>query len=217
MIDIYYTLDKLSASRLNVLHNLKNGRPLTKAKKETMEFGRQLHQACLQPVQYAAALARKESVYYDLFKYKIQSMKAAVYKNEIFKMLYFDPFAIIEEDHFFLEDKYDLECKLRADIAVKPRNTVFDLKSTAETTREGFEARIEEYGYHRQGAFYLDGVGCESFIIVAVSKTFPHNTFSFQMTNDHPLIIKGRKENEELIDYYLDNRHTINFNELMAA
>jgi hypothetical protein len=214
-VDIYYQLDKISQSRLNVVKSLRDGEMINKVKKETLDFGHQFHEATLQKIKYKNNLLCLPE--YKPYKHKIANMVKAAQGNAVLQMLLSDPESIIEDDHFFNEDRYDLECKLRADILNKARRTVLDLKSTSETTREGFEAAIRKYGYHRQGAFYLDALECDIFIIVAVSKIQPYRTFTYCMNWNDEIIQDGHNEYEDLIDYYIENRDKINFNELMKA
>lgn len=214
-MDTYYSIDKLSQSRLNVVKCVRDGSPFIKVKKETLDFGHQMHEAVLQAKKYAINLLKNPE--YKINRHKIAAMVKAAKDNAVLQMYLKDPESIIEDDHFFNESRYNLECKLRADIRLNYRKTVLDLKSTSATTKEEFEAIIKQYGYHRQGAFYLDGTDCETFIIIAISKKSPHKTFTYIFRWDDPLILEGQKENEDLIDYYLQNKDKINFNELMKA
>lgn len=213
MQDNYYDIDMLSASRLGVIKSIRDGLPIIKAKQETLEFGRQLHQAILEPRKYAMQLACNPD--YKANRHKIANMAKAAHGNAILDLYLKDKSAFLEMDFFFKEPMYDLECKLRADIRV--RRTILDIKSTSCDSREAFEETIVPYGYHRQGAFYLSGMDCDRFIIIAISKKHPHKTFSYTMQREHLLIAQGTKENEELITYYLEIKDTVDFKKLMNA
>jgi hypothetical protein len=223
----YYQLDMLSNSRLGVVKCLRDGLPIFKAKKETLEFGKQFHESVLEPHKYndflSLALENQHNgagtwvEWYIKNRHKVAAMSKSALNNALLKFLIDSPLAKFEQDHFFNESKYDLECKAKIDLWVG--KTIADLKTTAAKTREEFEASILQYGYNRQGAFYLDGTGAEKFIIIGVCKTYPHPTFTCTMAIDDPRIVSGRKEYEDLIDVYLEMKQEgkIDFQELMQA
>jgi len=214
----YYALDMLSNSRLGVVKCLRSGLPVMKVKRETLEFGRQLHEAVFEPEVYNFKLSQPlQFPQYQTHRHKVATMAKSARNNALLKYLLDNPLAKKEQDIFFKENKYNLDCKAKVDIWVG--KTIGDLKTTDATTREEFEERILKYSYHRQGAFYLDATGAEKFIVFAVAKKFPHQTFTCTMTLDDPRIIEGRREYEELIDDYLTMLQTgeVNFQELMQA
>lgn len=178
----YYSLPFISNSRLN-------GEIRVAA--ETLEFGRQLHEAILEPEVYQRNLTVGDSLYW-LFKYRISEMAKSARNNALLKLFLNDPKAEFEKEFFPVDVITGTQCKLKADI--KLNKVIADLKTTDALTREDFEARALEYGYHQQAAFYLDGTGCEKFIIFAISKKYPYPTFTFTLTKSE--IEKGRQQYE---------------------
>ena len=70
-------------------------------------------------------------------------------------------------------------CKMRLDKLSKPHRAVVDYKTTMDASPLTFERSIWNYGYHRQGAFYLRGtraleVEIEHYAIVAQEKPPPY-------------------------------------------
>lgn len=58
---------------------------------------------------------------------------------------------------FWTDSFSQLECKARPD-KIPGSNTLIDLKKTRDASARGFLHSILQYGYHRQAAFYLDGM-----------------------------------------------------------
>lgn len=80
-----------------------------------------------------------------------------------------------EQPIYWMRD--GIECKAKPDIV----STVFgqrfcaDLKTTESANPEAIQRTIAKYGYHRQAAWYLDGMKaigqpCEAFIFIFVEK-----------------------------------------------
>lgn len=98
------------------------------------------------------------------------------------------------------------QCKMKADIIDKPAGIITDLKTTAKTTFEEFQAAALEYSYHRQAAWYLDAPpvrvwNINTFRIIAIGKAKHHPVFVWEMAIDHPMIEQGREEYKETLEY----------------
>jgi len=216
MKDPYYGLDLLSNSRLGVVYNLIHGLPLMKAKKETLDFGTQLHEAVLEPEKYKIHL----QLYPDLYKpnyHKIKNMVAGARKNSLLMYLLMQPGCRKERDVYPIQhDRTGVNIKLKLDISLG--STIADLKTTTAQTDEDFLAACVAYHYFRQAAFYLDFTGAEKFIFFGISKKEPHQTFTKKYLIDDPEIIQGRAEYEDLIDHYLRLKSEgVDFQNLMLA
>lgn len=201
----YYDLDLLSNSKLSAVKAHRDSLPRFNVKKETLDFGSQLHEAVLEPEVYAKKLA----IDIDYFgnKFKVQNMKQALMKNALLADMLRDKNVLVEHEHFFEENQYGVPCKLKADIVLRPIGA--DLKTTATKTLKDFEDSIMMYGYNRQAAFYMDALGLTSFIFFGIGKSYPHPTFTVHLPIDDPRIIEGRQEYEELITYYLEHKDEI--------
>lgn len=67
----------------------------------------------------------------------------------------------------------DLTCKGRIDADAPLLKTLIDVKTTQSAERAEFERSIFNYGYHRQAAFYLDGMNAlgldrTDYVIIAI-------------------------------------------------
>lgn len=214
MID-YYSIDRVSNSRLGLVKSIIDGMPLMKAKESTLEFGKQLHESVLEPEKYFFNLASDKS-FYKKYKDKVSAMTAGARGNLLVSFFLNNPLTKKEEDVFFTHERSGLECKLKADIISE--RTIGDLKTTSCTTKAEFEATILKYGYHRQGAFYLDATGAKEFILIGISKKYPHHTFTTSLKDTDERIISGRAEYEYLLDEYIRLKNEgIDFIELMKA
>ncbi len=216
----YYDLDYLSNSRLDVIRCLRDGLSLSKGTEEAFEFGKQFHEAVLEPDKYETNL--KVNPKYEEFKFKIAAMKRAALENSILSSALNDPLSVREEEVFFEEERYGLKCKAKLDLRLN--KVIYDLKTTSCYDLESFKRSVTEYRYTRQAPFYMDhtagshiGIQCNTFIFIGVTKRSPHKTFTVMYGIGDPEICEGRKEYEQLIDDFIimNGEKKINFKELM--
>lgn len=105
----------------------------------------------------------------------------------------------------FWDDPFSgLPCKARPDqIPGAIKNTLIDLKSTRDASSYGFQRSVVSFGYHRQAAFYLDGMAkatgkdYDLFAFVAVETTEPYRTEVYTLSPT--FIERGRTEYQMLI------------------
>lgn len=83
-----------------------------------------------------------------------------------------------EKSFFWKQQHYDLHSKARADALNLDGNYIVDLKTTRDV--KDFTHSIEQYGYHRQAAYYLNGVSqlagrnINTWYWIAVETTAPY-------------------------------------------
>lgn len=82
-----------------------------------------------------------------------------------------------------------LMCKARIDMVRESWNSIGDLKTTEDASKDGFARSIDKFGYARQGAFYLRaaravGIDCEFFSIIPVEKPEPHAAAAYKLLAD---------------------------------
>lgn len=191
----YFKKPGVSNSFLGDVNNLINGRSLFKCSQDTLDFGSQLHEAILEPHLYLYKIGKPN---YQKNIHKVCEMEKSGNRNTLLQLFLTDPKSKFEQEIFF--NTMEVNCKLKADIICG--KVVGDLKTTDARTREEFQARAIEYGYNRQGAFYLDGTGCKRFIIFAISKKYPHPTFTYVLEHNSPELIEGREQYQYLIEEY---------------
>lgn len=95
-----------------------------------------------------------------------------------------------------------LKCKARLDANSQPLSTTIDIKTTTDASPKGFPRKLFSYGYHRQAAFYLNGLrsnGLQArhFVFVAVEKDPPFAVGIYRLTDD--VIALAEKENTHLL------------------
>lgn len=100
--------------------------------------------------------------------------------------------------------KTGLPMKLRADKIAELKDTrvAIDLKSTRDPTERGFARACFDLGYHRQAAWYLDGLcGADTpidrlwpFVFIAVRNEPPYECFVWELSARS--IDLGRQEND---------------------
>lgn len=105
------------------------------------------------------------------------------------------------------DDKTGHLCKGRIDKLAKVDgwSTLIDLKTTEDASAGAFPKSIHKYGYHRQAAFYLDGLdrlakGNRRFVILAVEKSPPYCCATYEV--DEASIEEGRKLYREALNTY---------------
>lgn len=94
-----------------------------------------------------------------------------------------------------------LRCKGRIDKLPKHLGIAVDLKTTADAS--DFERSIAKYGYHRQAAFYCDGLSVltgrvHGFGIIAVEKDEPFGVRAAPMSGESLAV--GRQEYRSLLN-----------------
>jgi hypothetical protein len=85
----------------------------------------------------------------------------------------------IEVSIVWLDEETGVLCKARLDVLPADRAYIADLKTTRDGSPGGFPREVARYGYHRQAAFYLDGLAAlgkpaEAFCIIAVENFPPY-------------------------------------------
>lgn len=98
-----------------------------------------------------------------------------------------------------------VECKSKIDLLTPGHHIVFDLKTTQNAKPDEFAKSVVSYGYHRQAAFYCEGVrriyGTEPrFIFCAVSTQYPYLCGCYEL--DDQAIGLGRIEIDGLLNEY---------------
>lgn len=83
--------------------------------------------------------------------------------------------------------------------------TIVDLKSTMDASLAQFERTIFNFGYHRQGAWYLQGFGAHHvevahYCIIAIEKEPPYEVGVYRLTEE--ALTAGWDQIEPLLDLY---------------
>jgi exodeoxyribonuclease VIII len=97
------------------------------------------------------------------------------------------------------DEETELLCKGRADL-VTSDGILCDVKSTSDGSLEGFSKSIASFGYHRQAAMYLDGLGDsvgDQFYFICVEKEPPYLTAVYCLDRD--AVRAGRQEYKSLL------------------
>lgn len=103
---------------------------------------------------------------------------------------------------FWKSQFYELPCKARPD-KIPGSRTLVDLKKTRDASPWGFGNSILSYGYHRQAAFYLDGMKAvtgdqyDVFAFIAVEENPPYRVEVYTLSDAY--IEEGRSEYKMLM------------------
>lgn len=118
---------------------------------------------------------------------------------------------VAERSIYWTDPATGVRCRVRPDWLIQQPETtwVVDLKTTADASPDACSKAIEAYGYHQQGALYIDGVQAAGaspagarFVFVFVSKKAPHLITVRELGDADQLI--GRGKNEKALRIYAD-------------
>lgn len=104
---------------------------------------------------------------------------------------------------FWIND--GVECKAKPDIVacIDGMNFCADLKTTESVNPEAIRRTIARYNYHRQAAWYLEGLHatgtpCEAFLFIFIEKTYPYLVTMCQL--DQEALGRGREDCARAMD-----------------
>lgn len=107
----------------------------------------------------------------------------------------------IYEDNFIFDNLPGVGFKAKLDLFLK--GWVIDLKTTACTSQQQFEAACEMFGYFRQMILYMILTKSKKSTIIGVSKAKPYNVFIVNFDENHPLYKSNYDTIKELIFKYI--------------
>ena len=97
-------------------------------------------------------------------------------------------------------EEYEVECKGMIDCYRPNCQMIVDLKTTQDSSYNGFANSVRKFKYHKQAAFYLDALRAQEFYIVAIEKSPPFNINIIQIGDD--LLDKGREMYNQELEIY---------------
>jgi hypothetical protein len=138
-----------------------------------------------------------------------QAMRAAVWAHPMAAKLLSAP-GPVEQTYLFTDAASGAACKIRPDKIARIDEDIYivDLKSTEDASEREFGRSAFTYGYHKQGAFYLDGYHAatagkpEAFVLIAVEKTAPFNVGVYFL--DDEAVALGRTQYGENCKTYAE-------------
>jgi hypothetical protein len=191
------------------LSYLCNGRTLAHARQAILMpedptpaklLGQAIHFAILQPAEFEknyAPWAGDKRTKKGREAWKIE-MRDAVWRNPIFASILGGE-RYIEVSAVWQDPETGLLCKGRIDcLTTHGRWTVVaDLKSTKDASPQRFARDVFQYGWHRQGAFYLDGLDIldprdRLWLLLAIEKQPPYCGAVYELGYDD--LEQGRQE-----------------------
>ena len=107
---------------------------------------------------------------------------------------------VAEQVNIWNDPDSQVPCKGKADYWNKERNILVDIKTTQDSSPEGFRKSAYKYGYDRQASFYLDGFGADQFWFVVIEKSAPYNMAIYNCSDD--FLDEGRAKYKTLLDIY---------------
>lgn len=96
-----------------------------------------------------------------------------------------------------------VNCKIKVD-AINTGNYILDYKTTRDpATLVNFEKSVRKYGYDRQGAFYSDVAGVDSFWFLVQEKTYPYTICLAELSPDTKE--QGQKKYQQGLEMYREH------------
>ncbi|MHB8123131.1 MAG: PD-(D/E)XK nuclease-like domain-containing protein [Desulfuromonadaceae bacterium] len=221
------TTDRVSNSYLSRLNDCPASAKVPQKETDAMTFGRALHCYCLdgmaaflkevaiEPEVNKRTNAGKEelAIFQEANKGKaiitaedlktIGAMSGSIKAHPMASQLIG---CGTNEVSVFWKDAFsDLLCKCRPDIIPgEIQRTLIDLKKTRDASPHGFQRAITSFGYHRQAAFYLDGMnaitqgGYDVFAFIAIEDAEPYRVEVYTLSPT--FVERGRSEYQYLIN-----------------
>ncbi|MDM5264770.1 PD-(D/E)XK nuclease-like domain-containing protein [Sulfurovum sp. XTW-4] len=145
----------------------------------------------------------KECVTQEMYDQALEMSKAISEQKEIKELLLSN--GLPERSIFSEIDGIKVKC--RPDYYREDLGLIVDLKTTVDSSPDGFVRQVASYGYFIQAAFYLDvlksvGLPANKFIFVAVSKTEPYMVGVYELTEQD--IELGRDMYKKAFEIYRD-------------
>ena len=107
------------------------------------------------------------------------------------------------EVSYFWKHELGFMCKCRPDY--RKGSILIDLKTTKDSSEEGFPWELGNWGYHRQGDHYMCGVAAnnvetENFIDIAQEKKYPYKVGIYRLEEQD--LYLGHEENKLIYQKY---------------
>ena len=227
----YFAIDGINKSGLDLFEKspAHYKASLSEEREETpaMRIGTALHCAILEPEEFSKLYAfapegldRRTKEGRELFKSLEESGKIILSHSEAELCQKISAAALANStlstflsdggsrESVILWEQKGVQCKGRADFITRDRSVIVDLKSTEDASPSAFARSCAVYAYHRQAAWYLDGIEqatgskAELFVFVAFEKKPPF-AFAFYYASA-AMIAQGREENARLLDRYVE-------------
>tara|TARA_R110000824_G_scaffold49716_2_gene139449 strand:- start:159 stop:965 length:807 start_codon:yes stop_codon:yes gene_type:complete len=228
----YQDTDHVSNSMLNNLSGkspeyfrfaMDNPQPATQA----MKFGSALHMNVLQPKEFNKEYAvapkfdrRTKQGKADFAEFQKNNFTKTVITEQEYELIHQMTMKLMKDETVnklllgsekekiitWKNEHYNVNCKGMIDCYRSENKMIIDLKTTQDSSYNPFAHSVRKYKYHKQAAFYMDAVGADEFIIIAIEKSPPFSINIIQLGAD--LIDKGREmynQELEIYKYCMDN------------
>ena len=228
----YQDTDYVSNSMLNNLSGkspeyfrfaMDNPQPATSA----MKFGSALHMNVLQPEEFNKEYAvapkfdrRTKQGKADYAEFQKKNFTKTVITEQEYELIHQMTMKLMRDKTVkelllggekekiitWHNEHYNVNCKGMIDCYRPENKMIIDLKTTQDSSYYPFASSLKKYKYHKQAAFYMDAVGADEFIIIAIEKSPPFNINVIQLSDD--LIEVGRdmyNQDLEIYKYCTDN------------
>ena len=231
----YHSADGVSSTQFSMMElsqRVYELRHLFKYDNPNFDVGNLLHTAILEPHLLDKEFLEGETLGVDtesnkalkfLHKDKIivgrgmisEAKEIANRVHQVFPEIFSNPETKYEVSAFYNSIDTKLLFKARPDILFKKPNSndyiIFDIKSSKETTKKGFEATIEKYNYPLSASWYTDtlrllGVNVIGFAWIVVPKTVPNKPFAMMCSDE--LMEKGRDKYNTLLNEYMEYKNS---------
>lgn len=164
-------------------------------------FDRRTKQGKIDSAQFAEENSGKKIVTQQDID-QANAMTAGIIRNPVARLLLLDEDGQVEGSYKWVDAATGCKLKMRVDLLIANGGSIVDLKSTKNPSPAEWMKAVDNFGYHRQAAMYLEGAkACgmeiDQFIFLAVSKEPPHECVAYEL--DERAIYTGREENKRIM------------------
>lgn len=137
---------------------------------------------------------------------KIHRMSDAVAKHPAARVLLQG--GAFEQSHYWRHIDADALCKCRPDY-IRSDGVIVDFKTAEDASEDAFKRAAWNFGYHRQAAFYLDGLAATvntpgPFVFLVIEKEPPYAVAVYEA--DQEMILAGRIQYMRALQAYSECR-----------
>jgi len=199
-----------------------------KEESSALNFGKAFHTIVLEPEKFETDIAvfegkTRRGKVWEEFKEKNEGI-TIITEAEYKKILDMRKHLVTpDESYEFIENSthevvnvwntLNINCKGKVDCVYdsNDKKILIDVKTTQDASPDAFRRSAYKYGYHRQAAFYTDGMGADEFWFAVVEKEAPYRTGLYKASDE--FLNNGRIEISKLMEkyreYFIDKEKSI--------
>ncbi len=160
-----------------------SGKPMPKNIERIFEFGNLVHALIFEP-----AKADVNDPDYDL----AEMMKKTFYTDWLCKNIM--QYKSIKHEHEFYRTVGGIKRRCKADAWIREVGLIVEFKGLAVTNEKAFRQSLDTFDYDMGAAWYIDTIGANRELIIAVSKKNPKLLYRYMVQKGDDVYMRGREK-----------------------